>query len=103
MRCATVISKRDALPRKTSPISDRVENHGTSQENSQTAMHTWKSVALVIFDTLLLLQQNTVCYWNPVFTEYLTKKQARRQALQCCPISCHKETRTTDLRFAEVR
>ena len=23
--------------------------------------------------------------------------------LQCCPISCHKETRTTDLRFAEVR
>ena len=22
----------------------------TSQENSQTAMHTWKSVALVIFD-----------------------------------------------------
>ena len=31
----------------------------TSQENSQTAMHTWKSVALVIFDTLFTLQPNT--------------------------------------------
>jgi len=39
-------------------------------------MHTWKSVALVIFDTLFTLQPNTSVTGIPVFTEYLTKKQA---------------------------
>ena len=48
----------------------------TSQENSQTAMHTWKSVALVIFDTLFTLQPNTSATGILFFTEYLTKKQA---------------------------
>lgn len=39
-----------------------------------------------------------VCYWNPVFTEYLTKKQAEGKHYTAL-ISCHKETRTTDLRL----
>lgn len=43
MRCAIVIS-RDALPRKTSPISDRVENHVECVICSRASWTTFRSL-----------------------------------------------------------